>query len=203
MKDIPEGYMRDAQGALIPVEKVKAEHLLEDELVRRLSAEAEALNAALAAFRTRVLDDVQAFRELIAQKYGLTRGGTKGNVTLTSFDGTRMVQVAVGDHLAFGPELQAAKALIDRCVTRWAEGASDNIRALVDHAFQVNKQGRIDTSRVLSLRRLAIDDPDWLAAMEAISDAIRVVSSKTYARFYRVNPDTGARVPVPLDLANV
>lgn len=33
---VPEGYMKDAKGRLVPLEAVKPEHLLEDELVRRL-----------------------------------------------------------------------------------------------------------------------------------------------------------------------
>jgi hypothetical protein len=200
---IPEGYMKDGQGNLVPEAKVKPEHKLEDELVLRLAEGARSINAILAAFRSTALGEVGALRDLIAEKYGATKGGAKGNVTLRSYDGSVELQVAIGDNLAFGPELQAAKALIDGCVARWSEGANDNIRALVNHAFQVNKAGRIDTSRVLGLRRLEIDDADWKAAMDAISDAVRVVSSKTYLRFYAIDPDTGARTPIPLDLAAV
>ncbi len=197
-----EGYMKDPRGALIPRERVKPEHLAEDELVRELAAEAEALSRALGAFRARVLGDVEAFRALIAEKYGATRGGAKGNVTLTSYDGALQLQVAIGETLSFGVELQAAKELIDGCVIRWSEGADANIRALVEHAFQTNKQGRIDTSRVLSLRRLDIDDPDWRRAMDAISDAVRVVATKSYVRFYRRDPRTEAKTPIALDIAS-
>ena len=35
----------------------------------------------------------------------------------------------------------------------WAEGANDNIKALVNHAFQTDKEGKINTSRVLGLLR--------------------------------------------------
>lgn len=199
----PEGYMKDAQGNLVPEAKVKPEHKLEDEVARRLTASAQSINKIMAEFRSVALGEVGALRDLIAEKYGAVKGGPKGNVTLRSYDGTVEVQVQVGDNLAFGPELQAAKSLIDACVERWSEGANDNIRALVNHAFQVNKAGRIDTQRVLGLRRLDISDPDWKGAMEAIADAVRVVSSKTYLRFYSVNPDTGAKTPIPLDLAAV
>lgn len=196
-----EGYMKDARGALIPRENVKPEHLAEDELVRELAAQAESLSHALAAFRERALGDVEAFRALISEKYGATRGGAKGNVTLTSYDGTLQMQVAVGETLAFGPELQAAKELIDGCVTRWSEGANANLRVMVEHAFQTNKQGRIDTARVLGLRRLSIDDEDWQKAMDAISDAVRIVATKSYVRFYRRDPATDTKIPIPLDIA--
>ncbi len=200
---IPAGYMEDAQGNLVPETKVKPEHKLEDELVRRLTDEAKGLHERLAAFKSNALGEAEAFRQLVAERYGARKGGRRGNMVLRSFDGRFEMQVSVSDHLAFGPELQAAKELIDACVERWSEGANDNIRALINHAFQVNKQGRIDTGRVLGLRRLEIDDADWRRAMDAISDAVRVTSSKTYLRFYEVDRDSGVRRPVPLDLAAV
>lgn len=195
------GYMEDAQGNLVPEAKVKPEHKIEDDVVRRLSGSAQALRDTLTVFKETALNEAAAFRALIAEKYGASKGGAKGNMTLRSFDGKLELQVAVSDNLSFGPELQAAKELIDHCVERWSEGANDNIRALVNHAFQVNKEGRIDTSRVLGLRRLDITDAEWLRAMEAISDAVRVTSSKTYIRFYEVDTETGNRQPIPLDLA--
>jgi len=74
---------------------------------------------------------------------------------------------------------------------------------MVNQAFQVSKEGRIDTGRVLGLRKLDIDDPQWHRAMTAIADAIRVTSSKTYIRFYEIDPETGVRSAISLDLAAV
>lgn len=122
-------------------------------------------------------------------------------MTLRSYDGALEMQIAVSKSISFGVELQAAKELVDKCVERWSEGASDNIVALVQHAFQTNKEGRIDTGRVLGLRKLDIDEDDWKAAMDAISDAIRVTGSKTYVRFYQRDPETGETNPIPLNIA--
>ena len=201
MRDIPEGYMEDADGALVPLAKIKPQHLLEDEMVRQLAQGAMSLNETLAVFKQAALERAGSFMDLLAQEYDTRRGGKEGNVTFRSFDGRLKMQVSVSKTLAFGPELQMAKALIDGCIERWSEGANDNIRVLVNDAFQVNKQGRIDTQRVLGLRRLSIDDADWRRAMDAIADALRVHSTKTYLRFYAVDPGTGAKRAIPLDLA--
>lgn len=204
MTTIPDGYMEDAKGALAPISSITPERLAEDALVKELAAEVAALNERLAAFHAKALGDVAALQELVAEKYGATIGGRKGNISLSSFDGALRVQVQISESLTFGPELSVAKTLIDGCVRRWSEGANANIKALVDHAFQVNKAGRIDTHRVLSLRQLDMgDDADWAEAMEAISDAVRSSGSKTYVRFYRVDPKTGSQAPIALDLANV
>ncbi|APX21298.1 putative DUF3164 protein [Salipiger profundus] len=200
---IPEGFWQNARGELIPQAKVKEEDKLEDELVRQLHAVARGAHEQLVALKSLAMGETQAFKALVAEKYGAMKGGAKGNMTLRSFDGSIEVQVAVSEQLSFGPQLKAAKELIDNCIERWAEGGDDNIRVLVMDAFQVNKAGRIDTHRVLGLRRLAIDDEEWLRAMDAISEAIRVSGSKTYVRFYETDPDTGARLPIALDLASV
>lgn len=199
----PEGYKQDAQGALVPVEKIKPQHLLEDEIVRKLCTSATALHDTLSAFKAAAMNEASDFRALVAQEYGVEKGGAKGNMTLRSFDGQLEMQIAVSDSLSFGPELGAAKALIDNCLLAWSEGANTNLVSLIDHAFQVNKQGRIDTGRVLGLRRLDITDPKWKNAMDAISDAVRVTSSTEYVRFYQRDPETGEKTPISLDLAKL
>lgn len=206
---IPDGYMKNAQGALVPVDNIKPQDLLEDELVRRVAAEALDLSDQLRRLKAVALDEANAFKAQVALDYGAKRGGAKGNLTLKSYDGRLALKVQVSETLSFGPGLMAAKELIDTCIIRWSEGANANIRALVDQAFQVNKQGRIDTHRVLALRRLEMagpdgaPDPDWARAMEAIGDAIRVDGSRTYVRFYHVDPKTERETPIPLDLASV
>lgn len=197
-----ERYMRDAGGRLVPLSVVRPEHQLEDQTVRKMVGYALDLSAQIARFRGHTFDDVAGFVELLAEKYGGRRGGAKGNTTLTSYDGLLKVTVQVQDQLAFGPELQVAKELVDRCISAWAAGADDNIRALVEHAFQVDKEGRINRAALFQLRRLNIDDEDWRAAMAALGDAIRTIGSKEYVRFYRRRTSRDAWRPISIDLAS-
>ena len=200
-RPVPEGYWQNAHGDLIPERNVRPQDKLEDELVREVMAEALDIQERLMTLKARVLAKGVSFKDLIAQEYQVRKGGKKGNMKLSSYDGTMQVQFAVSDQIAFGVELTAAKALVDQCVQRWSEGANDNIRALVDHAFQVNK-GRIDTHRVLGLTRLEIDDDEWQRAMQAIKDAVRVTSTKTYVRFFVRTSDAEDLTPVVLNMAN-
>jgi len=172
-------------------------------MVRRLATSAQALRRTLAEFKTVALGEADTFRDILAEKYSVQRGGKKGNMTFRTFDGAFEMQVAVSRGIEFGPELQVAKDLIDECVADWAKDADDKIRALVNHAFQVNKEGRIDTGRVLGLRRLDIDDEKWTRAMNAAVDAVRETHSKTYLRFYSIDPETGTRSPISLDIAAI
>jgi hypothetical protein len=93
--------------------------------------------------------------------------------------------IAVSDSLEFDERLHVAKQLIDGCIHRWTENSDANVKALVEHAFQTDKQGNINTARVLGLLQLKIIDQDWEQAMKAIKDSIKVTSSKSYLRFYQ------------------
>jgi hypothetical protein len=194
-------FMRDGAGRLVPLDLVKPQHRLEDQTVRKIVAFAADLSAQISRFRGHTFDDVASFQELLAEQYGARRGGKKGNVTLATYDGLFKVVVQVQDQMTFGAELQIAKALVDDCITAWAAGARDEIRALVEHAFQVDKEGRINRAALFALRRLKIDDDGWRAAMTALSDAIRVVGSKEYVRFYRRASQTAQWEAITIDLA--
>jgi hypothetical protein len=197
-------YMRDTSGRLVPLEAIKPEDLLMDDTARKVIAYAEDLSARIARFRGHTFDDIAATVDLMTEKYGRRLGGPKGNVTLTSFDGTLQVKVQVQDQITFGPELQKAKDLADACIARWAEGANPQVRALIQHAFQVDKEGRINRSALFQLRRMHVEggDADWTAAMEALSSAIRVIGSKEYVRFYRRDTPRGRWEPISIDLAS-
>lgn len=195
-------FMSDPSGRLVPVDLVKPEHRLEDQTVRKIIGHALDLNAQLTRFRGHTFDDVNSFIDLLAEQYGGKRGGAKGNVTITSYDGTLKVTVQVQDQLSFGPELQVAKELVDECITAWSEGARTEIRALVEHAFQVDKEGKINRAALFQLRRLKIDDEQWNAAMAALGDAIRVIGSREYVRFYRREDTRSAWRAISIDLAS-
>lgn len=199
---VPAGYMADAKGRLVPEVMVKQTDKLEDQLVAKMLNYADDLSAQISRFKAHCFDDVGAFLALLAEEYGAKKGGAKGNITFTSFDGRAKVQIAVAESLTFGPELQIAKSLIDECIAEWSEGVNANIRALVDHAFKVDKEGQVSRDSIFALRRIDIDDERWRSAMKAIGDSIRVEGSKTYVRFYR-RPNAESRFEaVTIDLAS-
>jgi hypothetical protein len=197
----PTGYMQDQAGRLVPIDTVKPIDIERDKLVADIIGKARALNSQIATFKNAVFGDIAAFIELSAEQYGAKVGGQKGNVTLMSFDGRYKVQRAIAEHISFDERLQAAKALIDECITDWSQGSRPEIQVLVNNAFQVDKEGNINTGRVLGLRRMQISDDRWQRAMSAISEAVQVVGSKSYIRVYERIGDTGEYRAIALDVA--
>lgn len=200
---VPEGYMRNAQGHLVPLELVKPIDQERDRLVRELVALAKDLNARLVAGKSKMFGDVAAFVELSAEQYGVKRGGTKGNITLPTYDGAFKLQIATAENVTFDERLQAAKTLIDECINEWAKDSRPEIMVLVQQAFQTDKEGNLNVGRILGLRRLEIADARWQEAMKAISESVQVIGTKQYVRLYERVGDTDRYVPIALDMVAV
>ena len=200
---IPEGYRADAKGCLVPETMIKPIDRARDELVQELARQAKGVSDGLRDFKAKVFADINAFVDLSAEQYDVKLGGKKGNLTLFSFDGAFKVQVAIAEHMVFDERLQAAKHLIDECIIAWSQGSRDEIKVLVQSAFQTDKEGKINTGRVLALRRLDIRDEKWQKAMQAIGESLQVVGSKEYVRFYERIGNTDQYQPISLDVAAV
>lgn len=195
-------YMENAKGHLIPIDKVKPIDKLRDEVVKDMIAIAVKQRADMRLAKNKLFDAFNEFVALSAQEYDVQMGGKKGNTTLLSYDGKYKVQLAVSENMVFDERLQVAKQLIDECLTDWTKDSNDNIKALINQAFQVDKEGKVSTSRVLALRSLDINDAKWDRAMDAISDAIQVTDTKEYIRFYE-RDEQGAYHQISLDFSNV
>lgn len=194
-------YMHDAKGNLVPAVNIKPEDRLEDEMVRKIIAFALALSAQITRFRDHTMADLSSFDQLLAQEYGATIGGKKGNKTYQTFDGLMRVTVQVADQIAFGPQLQVAKGLIDECLNEWSIESRPEIQTIVTRAFNTDKEGQINKSELFMLLRLEIDDTRWKRAMDAIRASIRVTGSKEYVRFYARSTLDAQWTAITIDLA--
>ena len=196
-------FMEDAQGRQVPVSMIKKFDLKRHDLVCSIMERAFAERERLAEFKQCVWEEIQAFVDESAKDSGAKKlGGKKGNITLTSFDGRYKLIVAVNDGILFNEKLQIAKQLIDECIGKWSKNARPELKVLVDDAFNVGKNGLVSTGKVLGLRRLNITDATWRRAMDAITESIQVVSSKTYMRFYERQEDESYK-QIPLDVASL
>lgn len=191
-------YRQDARGNLIPIENIKEIDLDRDELVKEIFAAIEAPMRNLEQARRNGIEDVRAFVELAAEKYG-AKPSKKGNVTLHSFDGELRVTVAMADVLTFDERLTAAKTLIDECLDEWTQDSRQELKTIVQQAFDVNKEGNISTAKVLGLRRLNIGHEKWQRAMTAIDDSIHTQTTREYIRIHR-RDENGAYVLVSPEL---
>ncbi|WP_241565251.1 DUF3164 family protein [Paenirhodobacter populi] len=194
-------YMRDPKNRLLPVEMIKPQHLLEDQMVRDQFGWILSLVEQISRYRGHLFEDLGEFDALIAEKYGAEKGGPKGNRTYRTVDDCYAISIRVRDTLDFGSELQAAKALIDECLRGWTEDAAAPLRVIVDGAFSIDKEGLINKGEIFKLLRHNITDPKWLQAMDALRDAIRVTGSRTTPEFKMRTAPGEKQISISISLA--
>lgn len=200
---IPEGYVRNAAGHLVPESQVREQDKLRDDIARSLAEEAEAINHRLRQFKARALNDIADLVAIAAQKYDVSMGGKKGNITVATYDGQYRVTRTYAERLTCTEEVEAARELINDCIIRWSEGANSHIRVLVDRAFRTDGKGGLKMSALLDLLRVDIDDDGWKRAMEALKDSIQTAGSTVYVRVYKRVGESDRYDALPLDLAAV
>lgn len=194
-------YMKSAKGSLVPLETVRAQDKLEDEMVRKVAAFAQDLSDQIARFRGHCYEDIAAHLALLDQEYQANPVGEKGNVSFTSYDGCMKVSLQVSELVRFGPELQSAKKLVDACLAEWSADAQPQIRAVIDRAFSDDTTGEVRQANLFALLRLDIEDERWTGAMRALKDAIRVIGSKEYIRFYKRESSKEKWRAITIDMA--
>ena len=74
---VPEGFMKDRKGRLVPVEIVEQHDFEMDEFVKKIVSKARRQQEQLRAFKVEAFDDCYAFLDLLAEKYGRKHGGLK------------------------------------------------------------------------------------------------------------------------------
>ncbi|WP_122300441.1 DUF3164 family protein [Pseudomonas syringae] len=200
---IPAGFVRNALGHLVPEGQVREHDKLRDQVARELANAAIPLHAALKAFKAKALGDIADLVSISGERYGVSMGGKKGNVSVTTYDGQYKVERAYADRITFTEEVLAAKELVDQCIRTWSEGANSHLQVLVDRAFRADKKGQLKTADLLDLLRTEIDDPGWKMAMQALKDSILVVGTAVYIRVYQRVGETDTYVPISLNIAGV
>ncbi|UIA94707.1 DUF3164 family protein [Erwinia tracheiphila] len=66
----------------------------------------------------------------------------------------------------------------------------------------MDKEGKLNTGRIISLRQLNIQDDLWQQAMDALNKVLVVSVTSTYINF-KEQDESGKLVNIPLDIAGV
>lgn len=186
-KEVKERTLTDAQGREFPVRLLNTEIIDKDAAIKKAMDCAISLQERIITDKEKLIGIVEKYLNDAARRNGLE---WKGNALLISFDEKYRIEMRFREKIQFGIELQLAKQKIDECIKVWSAGSNDNLKAIVNDAFQLDKHGQLARYRIFALRRYKIKDPIWKEAMELIDKAILVTSSKQYISF-AVRDDAG------------
>lgn len=197
-----KGNWIDGRGNTVPSRYISIVDKKRDSVVERLIKEAGKEHVRLKRLKEMVFSRIDTFVRFSEEESGVRVGGLKGNIQLTGFSGDKRVEITIQDRLDFDERLQQAKTLIDELIEEWSEGAKDELRLLVNKAFDVDRKGRINVKEILGLRKLKIKNKKWQKAMDLIDDARTVMSNKAYIRFQKRRSD-GNWETILIDLAAI
>lgn len=193
-------HIRDEGGRWVPAEYAHPSVLLQDDFVCQAASAALALHQSLARFKALTMGEGIALVELIGEQYGIKVGGDVGNVTFYSFDRQYQLRFARADRITFGPEIQAARELLERWVAE--EDGSPALKLLINRAFGFDQEGKIRAAEVFRLATYDLPGATWAQAIKAIRDSVQIIGKAEYMRVYR-RVARGKYELIPLDLASV
>lgn len=199
----PESLIRRPDGSYIDYVDLEIKEQLSHDLAMKLFGMAEPTHAKLAEIKKFCLSEFRAHREMMFNDHGKSVGGKDGGFSVKSACGKFLVRMTVAKHMTMGPEVEIAKQYFDECLDEWTANGAPEIREIVESAWQVNKEGKVNARRILELRKYKFTDPKWIKALELVEEAICNDSSTTYINFYHVDTERHIETRLPLDFAKV
>ena len=187
MKD-KQGNWLDDKGRPIPEEYVKPIDKKRDKLVESIIKRVTKLSAKLADEKVEIVAAVEKYLKELA-KDSKVREGWKGNIILYNFSQNLCIERRINETISFDERLQMVKTTIDKWLNERLRNVDEVVAKLISQAFSVDKQGRINTTMLLKLKKLDIKDKEWVKAMEMLDESIFVKSSKMALRFRSKNTD--------------
>lgn len=173
------GEWLDPRGRAIPESYVPDLDKKKDRLIEQSIKEMKTLEKKMRETKVKIMARIEKYKEQVGAALEVENTG-KGNLTLTGFSGDKQIEFAMNDILEFDEKLQFAKAMIDQCIKKWSEGSNQNLRVVIDQAFEIDKKGKVNSQAIFKLRQLKINDPDWKKAMELIADSLTVSGTRQY-----------------------
>lgn len=180
-------YWLNRNGKYIPLKNVQKHMQRKDKVVDGIIGRVVSLRERMKREKLKIISDVNKYlswhQRVILKEHGIKdkdHNFADGNVILSNYANTAAVELKINNMIVFDEQLQVAKKMVDSCVKRWSKGSRNEIRLLVDDAFNVDKKGKINTWMILRLTKYNINDKEWKAAMKIILDSMQVAGTRQY-----------------------
>ena len=201
-KQIPEGYMEDRNGRLVPLKDISELEHFRNDFAQEMGEKALQLVAVLKYFRNTAEQGIDDLAKISAEKYGVKVGGAKGNVSVSTFNGEFKLVMAVSKYPIIDERIQVVRSILNDCLIRFSEGGKSEAKAIFDAAFESGRDGMVSIARLRLLRDANIDDDQWKEGIDLLNELLKGVVEKSYIRMYQLD-DNKEYKQIPLDLAGV
>ena len=186
-----DGNWLDDRGRPVPEQYIPAGDKKRDQLVERTFKKVVKLSEKIAETKCEIVGSIDKYLDELA-KENRVRENWKGNILLQNFDKSLCIERRIDDNIGFDEKLQMVKTIVDKWIAGRLDGIDENLGKVITQAFNVDKQGRVNTAMLMKLLHLEIEDSEWKKAMRMLKESIIVKSSKQSINFKRkVKKDSG------------
>ena len=186
-----DGNWLDDRGRPVPEQYIPATDKKRDQLVERTFKKVVKLSEKIAETKCEIVGSIDKYLDELA-KENRVRENWKGNILLQNFDKSLCIERRIDDNIGFDEKLQMVKTIVDKWIAGRLDGIDENLGKVITQAFNVDKQGRVNTAMLMKLLHLEIEDSEWKKAMRMLKESIIVKSSKQSINFRRkVKKDSG------------
>lgn len=186
-----DGNWLDDRGRPIPEQYIPATDKKRDKLVESTFKKVVKLAEKISDTKVEIVSAIDKYLNELA-KENRTRENWKGNILLHNFDKSLVIDRRIDDNIGFDEKLHMVKTIVDKWLYDRLNGIDENLGKVITQAFNVDKQGRVNTAMLMKLLHLEIEDAEWKKAMRLLKESIIIKSSKQYINFKRkVKQDSG------------
>ncbi len=186
-----DGNWLDDRGRPIPEQYIPATDKKRDKLVESTFKKVVKLAEKISETKVEIVSAIDKYLNELA-KENRTRENWKGNILLHNFDKSLVIDRRIDDNIGFDEKLHMVKTIVDKWLYDRLNGIDENLGKVITQAFNVDKQGRVNTAMLMKLLHLEIEDSEWKKAMRLLKESIIIKSSKQYINFKRkVKQDSG------------
>lgn len=186
-----DGNWLDDRGRPVPEQYIPATDKKRDQLVERTFKKVVKLSEKIAETKCEIVGSIDKYLDELA-KENRVRENWKGNILLQNFDKSLCIERRIDDNIGFDEKLQMVKTIVDKWIAGRLDGIDENLGKVITQAFNVDKQGRVNTAMLMKLLHLEIEDSEWKKAMRMLKESIIIKASKQSINFKRkVKKDSG------------
>lgn len=173
-----QGNWINRNGNPTPKKNVPSHMKKRDAVVTRIMRRARKLQQHMKREKLRIQNDIEKFNSSISE-------GAEpiGNLQLSDYANLNLVKITQAEVIRFDERLNVAKSIMDKCLRKWTTRSSQNLKAIITDAFNVDKKGNINKYMVFRLLQIEIDDADWKRATALIRESIQVEGTRKYLQF--------------------
>lgn len=199
-----KNIMIDSMGREVPRQYVSKHDRDIDRIVQRIFRRWIRARKYLEVVMADTLKDLD--QALDARSDAGIAASQKGNVSISSFDGLKNIQLKVQYQILLDERVTKARDMMLDYARGLAKqvGGDDGqaLLAIIDETFAASKSGSLSTSKVLSLLRLDIKSKEWRAAAKLLADSIRTMRGKSYLRVEHRQSRQHMPESIKLDIAD-